>query len=676
MPPRRPVSSGNYVSVVIVLRNDPEVDETLTNLAPQVVGRGHECLVVDSSSGRLDAIADRHPWVRWLPFDPPLDGSFSIAAQRNAGIAAATHNTIAFIDAGCLPVGGWLEALTAPIRKGTAMITCGPVRSARPGVYSVMNDFTDGAVVTTAASGNLAFTREIVNQIGGFDERFAYGSDTDWSLRAAEAGVVIRQVRAAEIVLDFGSHVLSVRRSFRYGRGRTRMLRFHPHRIGAQIRHEPDWVIYPVYLLGVLPAITAGFLVSPLLPLAYFALLVIPLLRHRTYAAPVAIVVSHLISGAGVLVETLSPIVPSAPTIVHYPFDPGPYQKPLNAGLSKVRVRSAVLSGPTLWQSLNLALLPLTLVFARLRGTRIWHLHWTWGFLPGARVPKIVRRLCRAWFSSLLHFARFVGLRVVWTAHNLLPHQPVFDDDFAARRTLLAAVDAIVVHDQSTADELAQRFGKLPETIVVQQGPPPLPPLVARDTARARLGVDPKRLVLLAFGRIAQYKGLDTLVSAVGRLSATSRGQLAVRIIGTPDPIAIGTDLASAAADIDRVEWTFDFHKVSDARLADELAAADLAIFPFRSIANSGSLVTALSAGLPALIADHPSLAGYRGPSVSRYGPPEDASALAKVLEERLSWSSDQVEDARAHARSSIGDWGVTAKAHRDLYARLLARSR
>ena len=64
------MSTADLVSVVIVVRDSPEVEETLARLASQVIGGGHECLVVDSSEGRLDEVASRHTWVRWLPFLP------------------------------------------------------------------------------------------------------------------------------------------------------------------------------------------------------------------------------------------------------------------------------------------------------------------------------------------------------------------------------------------------------------------------------------------------------------------------------------------------------------------------------------------------------------------------------------------------------------------------------
>ena len=178
------------ISVVIVVRDAPEVEGTLALLAPQVAAVGAECLVIDSSEGRMGAIASRYPWVRWIDYPAPLDGRVSIAGQRNAGIRAARGGVIVFIDAGCEPVEGWLAAITAPLQDGHGGATCGPIRSKRPGVYTVINDLPDGATAVPAPTGNLAFTRALIEQIGGFDERFDYGSDTDWSLRAAAAGTV------------------------------------------------------------------------------------------------------------------------------------------------------------------------------------------------------------------------------------------------------------------------------------------------------------------------------------------------------------------------------------------------------------------------------------------------------------------------------------------------------
>lgn len=666
------------VSVVIALRDAPEVERTLERLAPQVAAAGAECLVVDASGGRMAGIASQHPWVRWIDHPAALDGSVSIAAQRNAGIRGARADVIAFIDAGCEPVDGWLAAITAPIAAGQALLACGPIRSAHPGVYTVINDLPDGSLVAPTPTGNLALVRSLVERIGGFDPRFAYGSDTDWTLRAAEAGVRARVVRAAEVVLDFGSKGLSTRRSFRYGRGRTRMLRFHPSRLRDQLRRQPDYAIYPAYLLGLPFATVVGFAISPLVPLAYAALLTVPLLRHRAHPAPLDVLADHLVQGAGVLAEFASALVPAAPTVLHFPFDPGPYQGPLNRALAEVGVRGGILRGPTPFQSLNVALLPLSLASARLRGARIWHLHWTWGFLPGARLPRFVRRACRAWFGGLLQLARLLGLRVVWTAHNLLPHQPVFDDDVAARRTLLAAADAIVVHHPQTTAHLAARFGSLPPVTLAAQGGSELTPLPDRDGARAAIGIPAGRLALIFTGRILPYKGLPDLFEALAQLRPTERSRLTLRIAGDPHPASQRAELEAAAAALPGIDVAFEWGWISDERYAAYLAAADLTLFPFRSVTNSGSVITALAAGAPALIASLPTLAGLPEPAVLRFDPANGVEGIAGALRAALARSGSDWQAARdsAGAFAAGATWDASARAHRALYAQLIGGAR
>ena len=662
------------VSVVIIVRDAPEAEQTLDLLRAQVVANDAECLVIDASDGRMAAVAVLHPWVRWITYSAPLDGAISIAGQRNVGIREARADVIAFIDAGCKPVEGWLATLTAPIIAGDALLTCGPIRSERPGVYTVVNDHPDRALVAPVPTGNLALDRSLIERIGGFDTRFAYGSDTDWTLRAAEAGVLTRVVRSAEVVLDFGPTETSVRRSFRYGRGRTRMLRFHPSRLADQLRRQPDYAIYPAYLLGALPVLAGGLIVSLLVPLAYAALLVVPLLRHRTHPAPFAVLIDHLVQGAGVLTELAGALFPTSPTVLHFPFDPGPYQEPLNRELGVIGVRSGVLRGLTPFQSLNVALLPLSLLIARLRGGRIWQIHWTWGFLPGARVPQLVRRICRLYFRVLLAFARRIGLCLVWTAHNLLPHRPVFDDDSAARRTLLSAVDAVIVHHPKTAADLAERFGKLPPVVVAPQGGAELPPLPTRDLARRELALPKDRLALVFTGRILPYKGLLELFAALAQLSPDERARIALRIAGEPEPVSHRDELVAAAKLLPDLDLTIEWGRISDARYATYLAAADLALFPFRAITNSGSVITALSAGTPVLVAGHPTLAALPEPAVLRYAPNDGQDALIGTLRVALARTPAEWMAARADAASfaATATWATAAAVHRELYRKLL----
>ncbi len=61
------------ISVVIISKDEPALDETLTDVTGQLAGLAEpgEIVVIDASSGRLDHIRRAHEVeaVRWLDFD-------------------------------------------------------------------------------------------------------------------------------------------------------------------------------------------------------------------------------------------------------------------------------------------------------------------------------------------------------------------------------------------------------------------------------------------------------------------------------------------------------------------------------------------------------------------------------------------------------------------------------
>ena len=76
------------VSIVVISKDEPALDETLTGVAEQAraLGRDWEVVVVDASDGRLAAVRRAHPEVRWLDFARPPGVRVSIPHQRNAGV--------------------------------------------------------------------------------------------------------------------------------------------------------------------------------------------------------------------------------------------------------------------------------------------------------------------------------------------------------------------------------------------------------------------------------------------------------------------------------------------------------------------------------------------------------------------------------------------------------------
>jgi glycosyltransferase involved in cell wall biosynthesis len=276
-------------SVVVLSKDEPELDATLVAVtaqrddAPVPV----DVLVVDASSGRLDAIRRRHAdAVAWIDFPPGVGGAVTIAAQRNAGVRASAGDLVVFIDAGCLPRPGWLTALLGPLVAGAAEASAG--REAGSGTPLVVDGNRH-----EAPSLNLAFTRAAFERVGGFDEAFAYGSDIDFTWRLVDAGVAIRDVPDAIVEHRWGGARRRIRRGWSYGRARTRLYRKHPRRLRGAWRTDPMVLTWPPFVAG--------------LPLAlafppYLALLAIPAwrARHDDVATTLA---HHLAFGAGALRE-------------------------------------------------------------------------------------------------------------------------------------------------------------------------------------------------------------------------------------------------------------------------------------------------------------------------------------------------------------------------------------
>ena len=111
--------------------------------------------------------------------------------------------------------------------------------------------------------------------------------------------------------------------------------------------------------------------------------------------------------------------------VLAFPRDLNPYQSLLYTEMQRLGVRVSYIGELTPSQTLNLLLLPLEVGVRRIAGARLIHLHWVFAFaFPGARRFPVVRRAAQLWFLVWLRTCRILGMHLVWTAHNVLPHEP------------------------------------------------------------------------------------------------------------------------------------------------------------------------------------------------------------------------------------------------------------
>jgi glycosyltransferase involved in cell wall biosynthesis len=351
--------------------------------------------------------------------------------------------------------------------------------------------------------------------------------------------------------------------------------------------------------------------------------------------------------------------------IAVFPRDRNPYQRLLYGEMTKWGVAIRYLGERTRSHTVNVLLLPADVVAARLAGATILHVHWMYRFVLPAPPAQGEggRRVMQLWAWLLPRWARLLGMTVVWTAHNALPHDRIFGDDRAARRQLVAACDLVLAHDAAVLRELAA-FGARPKrSAIVSQGAyvGQYPPGAGRDAARAALGAGPQNVVMLFFGRIAAYKGVEDLLAAVDK--AVASGQVVLRIVGEcPDP-SLRRRIESLAA-VYGPAVRLEFRHAPDVEVADLFAAADVVVLPFRSVSNSGSALLAMTFGRPVVVPHLAAFDEFPAQACVRYdGTVEDLrAALAGLTEPGAATALAARAEGPAFAFAEARSWRRCAK--------------
>jgi glycosyltransferase involved in cell wall biosynthesis len=137
---------------------------------------------------------------------------------------------------------------------------------------------------------------------------------------------------------------------------------------------------------------------------------------------------------------------------------------------------------------------------------------------------------------------------------------------------------------------------------------------------------------LLYFGVIRPYKGVEDLVRAFDLLPEQAAARLRLVIVGeTWEGHHLPVDLVRSSPRRDRIELVNRY--VTDAELAEFLAAADAMVLPYHRSSASGPLHLAMSAGLPLVVTQVGGLVeAVRGYEGAVRIPPRDPDRLSRAL--------------------------------------------
>jgi glycosyltransferase involved in cell wall biosynthesis len=172
--------------------------------------------------------------------------------------------------------------------------------------------------------------------------------------------------------------------------------------------------------------------------------------------------------------------------------------------------------------------------------------------------------------------------------------------------------------------------------------------------------------VILFFGLLRPYKGLDTLLEAFRRVEGAE-----LWIVGNPR-MEMAPLRALAAEAPGRVRFVSRF--VDEAEIPALFRRADVVVLPYRDAEHSGVLYTGLAFGKPLVLSAVGGFPEVGAEGAARVVPPEDPAALAAVLAELVGDDGARAELAAAARAAAAGpySWDGVARQTLGLYERLL----
>ena len=264
---------------------------------------------------------------------------------------------------------------------------------------------------------------------------------------------------------------------------------------------------------------------------------------------------------------------------------------------------------------------------------------------------------------------------VVMTIHNVRTHEGIRWDDWTLWRCF-AAADAVVVHTRSAAEIARARLPEAARVELIHHGDAGFlqgERRPDRRAARAALGLPSGGPIVITFGAIRPYKGIHGVIAAMSELR---RRHPDARLV-IAGPLLVGgegeyRDSIRRAGVDDAVLFRPGYVPADD--VATYFAAADVAVFNYRDITDSGSLRLACDLGTPVVATAVGSFREFLTDGVTaRLVEPGDAPALVAALGDVLArpkHAARMAHAARALA-TSTWSWAASAKATAELYETL-----
>ena len=243
-------------------------------------------------------------------------------------------------------------------------------------------------------------------------------------------------------------------------------------------------------------------------------------------------------------------------------------------------------------------------------GKLFLHLHWLGNIIGETESADVANRRIEG-FLQQIDVMKENGFSIIWTVHNILPHDAALQDcQIKLRVELVKRCDIIHTMCEDTV-QLAEAFFSIPEDIIVNVPHPTYetfyPTQYSNLESRFQLNIKPDEFVFLFFGSIQAYKGLHDLVRAFNELNSRTDKKLKLIIAGK---VFNQSNFKTIKNEIDASENIVLFqNRIPNEDVQHYFKAANVCVCPYRITLNSGVAHLSHTFGTPVI---GPNVGGFK----------------------------------------------------------------